>query len=501
MMGKRSRSKPRPKSGTAASAHDGAAVKEQMIDDRDGQFENDVAETADELPSQSLSKSEKMWNTSQSVLASNLLPLISRPEDLLTSLLSENNHASNNDGKAKQHVARQQLLSTSQQLFQYIEHLASMEEKLKEMQKQKKLQEFAEEEEKVAENEDLLEESENEEPCGLSGIPSLYTGQTVHDEEEEKVSEEEDAIPSVDAETIWGQVDLQNNVLLSMLKKSIKKLGKRCSSDQDGGKKYDVDDQVRILDTGAMMGDDDSGSEGDDSMMGDDSDEGGDMMSMGSAASDFGDEQNEGSDGEEGDNDSDEDSEARRIRERMEKAMADMSGDESNEDGDRSVDDERQRRIKELAAKAAALEEEAIDPAREDMRDGFFDLHEMEAFADEEEEMLPDDAYGEEMPEPDEPKKKNKKKTLPHLKDRMGGNDSDSEDEEGFDDDDAEDELVQRFEPTGVRRKKYRADDEVEALYKLYDVEDEQQGFDDSDDEGGEVDASNMTAADFFWKA
>ena len=60
MMGKRSRSKPRPKSGTAASAHDGAAVKEQMIDDRDGQFENDVAETADELPSQSYNRPRRL---------------------------------------------------------------------------------------------------------------------------------------------------------------------------------------------------------------------------------------------------------------------------------------------------------------------------------------------------------------------------------------------------------------------------------------------------------
>ena len=118
------------------------------------------------------------------------------------------------------------------------------------------------------------------------------------------------------------------------------------------------------------------------------------------------------------------------------------------------------------------------------MLDGFFDLHEMEAFADEEEEMLPDDAFGEEDDRGDEDdggkkkekeKEKEKKGMLPHLRDRLGDvseSDDDGGDYDDYDndDDDAdeedEDPLAKRFQPTTVRRKKYRADDEVEALCK-----------------------------------
>ena len=61
--------------------------------------------------------------------------------------------------------------------------------------------------------------------------------------------------------------------------------------------------------------------------------------------------------------------------------------------------------------------------------------------------MLPDVVYGD----------------IPNDK----GNNSDSE--EGFGDEDEEDEnpLSKRYEPTTIRRKKYRADDEVDALCKF----------------------------------
>ena len=84
---------------------------------------------------------------------------------------------------------------------------------------------------------------------------------------------------------------------------------------------------------------------------------------------------------------------------------------------------------------------------------------------------------------------------LPHIKDRMG-KDSD----EGSDDSDEsdEDELTKRYETSAVRRKKYRADDEVDALYDMYN-EDGGDDFDGSDsDESNEAGASEMTAADFF---
>jgi len=433
------------------------------------------AEESSPVAVSALSKSEQTWNSAQSSLSDHLLPLISRPEDLLTTLLTTTESAADgvttNNGDVS---SRQQLITTSQQLFQYIERLASMEEGLKEMQKQNKLKQFEDEQDDEEEKE--VDEEDEGEPCSLSGLPALYTGEPASAE----------AGMEVDAETIWGQVDLQNSALMSRLKKMIKKLAKRADSEEE------KEDVIRILDTGAMADSDDE--EGGDSEGSEDNE--GDDMSEGSAASDGEDEKA----GE--DNDSNEDSDARRIRERMERSMAAMMSDDDDEEEEDVADKDKQARLKELASKAASLEEDMIDPTREDMRDGFFDLHEMEAFADEEEEMLPDDAYGEELPEVGDAKKK--EKGLPHMRDRVGNDDSESdedgESEDDESDDDEEDALAKKFEPTTIRRKKYRADDEVEALYQLYDdKENDNDGFDDSDDEQDEeVDASTMSAADFF---
>ena len=126
------------------------------------------------------------------------------------------------------------------------------------------------------------------------------------------------------------------------------------------------------------------------------------------------------------------------------------------------------------------------------LHDGFFNLQEMEAFADEEEEYLPQDAFGEVKPDDDE---KADKRSF-HQKQRDGDVDGDSDVDEEEEDEGAD--LLFRNETT-VRRRRYRQDDEVEALYKLYDAapEDENDG-DDGDD--GETDAVNMTAADLFGK-
>ncbi|KAL9186080.1 hypothetical protein ACHAXT_005318 [Thalassiosira profunda] len=395
------------------------------------------------------------WDAAHAALSADLLPLLSRPEDLLSSLLDDSSQ-----GDSQNQEARRQLLGASRALFRYIERLAKMEESLKEVQRRKRAGEFNADEEE----EEMNDESDNE-PCTLSGIPALYTG--------EEGTE-------VDAETVWGQVDLQTAALVPRLKKLVKKLGKRSG----GEGKYGEDDVVRILDAGAVGSEEgsDEGESGDDD--------------QGSAASDL----DEGGSNEEAD--SDEDSDARRVRERMEKAMADMSDDGSlNSDaGDEGLiltDDERKRRLKALTESAGmmeeTLEEEGVDLTREEMRDGFFDLHEMEAFADEEEEMLPDEAYGEAHPD-DDGGKKNRGATLPHLRDRTGEA-SESDDGSGSEGEEDEDELARRFEPTTVRRKKYRADDEVEALYGMYDGG-ENEEFDESDEDEG--DASNMTAADLF---
>jgi len=131
-------------------------------------------------------------------------------------------------------------------------------------------------------------------------------------------------------------------------------------------------------------------------------------------------------------------------------------------------------------------EEELYDPVAEDMKDGFFDLNEMENFADEEEDFLPAEAFG--QPSEDEKKNTNEsgnKKSF-HQRQREGINEnSDSEDSDDMNMDDMYEEVKD------VKRKKYREKEDIDALYNLYQDTNE----DDSDDED---DVVNMTAADFF---
>lgn len=126
---------------------------------------------------------------------------------------------------------------------------------------------------------------EDSPPCSLSGLHSLYTG----------IDESNDTL--VDMETIWGQVDLQNNVLLPLLKKGIRKLAKI----------PDGEDGIRLLDMGDLSDEETAANSDEES----DIDEGSAAsMDEGSAASNM--REDEESDGEM-------DEDARRIRERMEK--------------------------------------------------------------------------------------------------------------------------------------------------------------------------------------
>ena len=173
--------------------------------------------------------------------------------------------------------------------------------------------------------------------------------------------------------------------------------------------------------------------------------------------------------------DSEDDDEERRIRERMDRVMDEMEESEQEEDG-------MEEHLKEK--KGAHEEANLEDPAAEELNDGFFDFNEMEAFADEEEEYLPDEAFGEE-----EQNEKGLQDTRSfHQKLRDGDGELES------DEDEEEEDLVLRAKST-VRRKRYREDDEVDALFKLYEtpiVED------DSDED--ELDVTKMTAADLFGK-
>ncbi|KAL3915006.1 MAG: hypothetical protein SGILL_005847 [Bacillariaceae sp.] len=260
----------------------------------------------------------------------------------------------------------------------------------------------------------------------LSGLPELFVSPDMpaHDND----------LP----ETIFGQLDLQNSALLKLARKSTKRLGKA--------------DKICVLDMSLMEdgeGDsDDSGSE--------------DGSSKGE------------SDNEELDDDQDEedDDEAMRMRERMERAMEDM---EDEGDDEESVD-----QAPGVATRKEKKEEEVHDPIAEDMKDGFFDLNEMEGFADEEEDYLPEEAFG----QPDESRTKKKPAKSFHQRQRDGEMDDGDSDDEGDDFDDLYEDVKE------VKRKQYREQEDIDALYSLY----QNQGSDDR----GAIDAANMTAADLF---
>ena len=552
---------------TTATARTTTTTANNVNDDLDVNNNNETA-----IPLQpAMSKSELVWKNAQTALSQNLIPIIAaKPQDLIASFHNRTNNDDHDDATTNSTNAnsttRRQLMETAQQLFRYIEHLASIEEKLKRVQKERrrriKNNQMGEEEKHRHDHDDDHDDDNDGEPCILSGLPSLYIGQ---ESTANQIEQRLDLELELDAETIWGQVDLQNNALMPKLKKLIKKLAKK-ADDENEDVTTNVDDfdgeedLIRILDMDGMASD-----EGDDDNDEDDEDEDDQFDKL---REDY-EEVDEEKDEEESDadnDDEDDNDEARRIRQRMEKAMADMDddSDDNNEDEEEegaALSATKQKQLQKLKSQSQAMEHElnmninndddgVIDPTREDMRDGFFDLHEMEAFADEEEEYLPEVAYGmvnEDVEDNEDSgddsdedegggkkkkkkKKKNdkkKKKMLPHVRQRMG-QDSDSDDnDDGFDDDDDDGlndddddsfskALTKRYQPSTIRRKKYRADDEVEALYQLYGGDDGNNNnggdnnndgdfhFDEDDENSGEDTGGDagveMTAADFFGK-
>ena len=161
----------------------------------------------------------------------------------------------------------------------------------------------------------------------------------------------------------------------------------------------------------------------------------------------------------------------------MERAMDDMEEEEEMEEDETNVPNS--------SRKSQEDEVSLEDPVADELKDGFFDLNEMEDFADEEEEYLPDEAFG----KPKKDTNSTKKKKSFHQKQRDG-------DFDDSDDDEDSENMYEDFEP--VRRKKYREGKEIDALYSLYQpVNDD----DESDDEGDQAnDPANMTAADYFGK-
>lgn len=348
---------------------------------------------------------------------SSLVQLLEKPEDFLHSILLP--PKPNEDDDLSEYSSSIDLLvSTSKHLFGKLEKLATHLRQI--------------------EDGEVGNTDDDESP--LSGLFDLYTG----DYEESK--------DHLDVETIWGQVDIQNQSLLSKLSKIIRKLSKRIESASN------QDDQIQLIDLNGVKSDDSS----DEDEYSDDENSAASIQRKSSEEEEEGEEE--------------EDDDARRARERMERSMAAMENSEES-DVDMAEDTNEKSVSKQKA-------ENLYDPSREELNDGFFDLHEMEAFADEEEEMLPNEAYGEPDPDGDDMIEK-KKNSLPHRKGRTG-EESDLSDEE-FD-------ALERKYESNVRRRKYRDDEDINALASMY-KDDEPENEDiESEDE----DVVNMTAADFF---
>lgn len=292
---------------------------------------------------------------------------------------------------------------------------------------------------------DGRKEEEEEEPPSLSGLTQLYTGQ----------EDDDDNDTPVDAETLFGQIELLNKALATKAKKSIKKI----SSSLEGGGLVRLLDEQDVSDSDQS---DDDAREEVDSRTNDDDSSGGEEES---------------------------DEERKRIEARMKRAMMDMDED----DDEQNNEDQNNLQAPRDEDDDVSSEESMVDPAAEELNDGFFDINEMEKFADEEEEYLPDEAFGEEKPDDEDP---DPNKRSFHQKQRDGDFDDNNEEDS---DEEANDLLFKK--ETTIRRKRYRDEDEIDALYELYQGNEkfgEENYYYDDDDSA--MDAVNMTAADLYGK-
>jgi len=298
-----------------------------------------------------------------------------------------------------------------------------------------------------AEIEQLAATSQNNET--FSGMQEMYADNDV-----------------VDAETIFGQVELQNAPLFKFLKKDIKKFAKLA----DTAKINEDSTPLQLVDL-SQIHDEDEENDNDDNESNEDSseEEDSDDGSKGSSSS-------SGS--------TSEDSEARRIRLRMERSMAEADEEDFDFDDDDDDDDnnnQQQQKNNKRSLTREQQEELDNDPMAKDMNDGFFDVHEMEGFADEEEDLHMS-KFGQQQQ-------------------RQDDEDDDSVSSEDNEDDEDDDMLFREkdddnFDPASGK-KQFREEDEIRALMGMYN-----NGPGDDDDEDndgtGAVDPANMTASDFF---
>jgi len=335
-----------------------------------------------------------------------LLNILQSPEDILLPPLPDS--ASKSENSNNWQGMQTKLSNITQYLFTRMEKLAQDHENF-----------VNKAEEKTEEKDDI---------CPLSGMKDLY------------IPTEEDGSEKyniMDMETVWGQVEIQNEALMKKINASLKTSKKNIKKEIQA---------PMLLDMEGMYSDDDES---------DKHEEDGDSDDIENQ------EENEDStdDDDDDDDDDDEEEETRRIRERMERAMADMEeGSENNSDNQEDENDA------ENEENDSNDEENVQDPAADELNDGFFDINDMEAFADEEEDFhtFLNDDY----------------------------NDDEDEDEQN------------------KARKKYREDGVIDALNSMYndsakndsDDDEEFEEEDKSDEDNEDDDIINMTAADFFGK-
>jgi U3 small nucleolar RNA-associated protein MPP10 len=257
------------------------------------------------------------------------------------------------------------------------------------------------------------------------------------------------------AETVWGQIaHVQSGPLRSLVENSLLRLG------NTQGEASNLELQVRLLDEGGM------------SLDGDDQTSTGQGVTTRGGRIEKAEEEEEGRVANE---------ETKRIRARMVRVMNDMDGDRAGSDAELSNSPVRANENGDgRYCNDDGDDESLLDPAVQELNDGIFDFHEMEAFADEEEEYLPDSAFGGETPDA-----AIKARSL-HARLRDGG--SPSADDEDRDDEDPGSLL---FYSDIQRRRKYRDDEDIDALHKLY--ESRQTENDDDDDS-----VLHMTALEMF---
>ena len=409
---------------------------------------------------------------------SDFLTLIQN-EDAIASLLfaspsdkKKKNSKTSITSQQQQKQQQQILLQTCQHLFRSVEQLS------------RTLQQ-------VDNKNNNNNNSQNE--MSLSGLEELYVPPTHNNNDNDEAA--------LDTETIWGQVDLQNEALHALLKKSMRKLMKAAATTGAAATTTKEHEMIRLLDV-----DSDIINDSNDPQNNDDNEDEDEVVDI-----------NDNNNGDAAANHEEEDEESRRMRERMERALADQSeeeddnndddddDDDDSEDGNDDDDSEEDTRFfggnnnktkehsKQQQSSKTDEFEGLVDPAAEELNNGFFDINEMEAFADEEEDMLPENVWEPTRPTPT--KKKNEKDQKSFHQRQREGIDDDRNNDDGDDSDDDSEALELQLQ--NAKRKAYREDDEVEALYGMY-----SSGMRDDDDDDDDFDENtvNMTAADLFGK-